>query len=136
MTVAIKCAHTMSHHLHSGATPDPKAYFRDLARDVIDPAWSMSNIVDLTFPGVEGERTREVRMAQKFLKLVQIAATRDGKVTGAYMKAAGQVERPEAMQRPGMLLRILWNALRGPKRLPQIPVTRPLAGAMEERRAA
>ena len=136
MTVAIKCAHTMSHHLHSGATPDPKAYFRDLARDVIDPAWSMSNIVDLTFPGVEGERTREVKMAQKFLKLVQIAATRDGKVTGAYMKAAGQVERPEAMQRPAMLLRILWNALRGPKRLPQIPVTRPLAGAVEERRAA
>jgi hypothetical protein len=96
----------------------------------------MSNIVDLTFPGVEGERTREVKMAQKFLKLVQIAATRDGKVTGAYMKAAGQVERPEAMQRPAMLLRILWNALRGPKRLPQIPVTRPLAGAVEERRAA
>jgi hypothetical protein len=40
------------------------------------------------------------------------------------------------MQRPAMLLRILWNALRGPKRLPQIPVTRPLAGAVEERRAA
>jgi len=25
----------------------------------------MSNIVDLTFPGVEGERTREVKIAQK-----------------------------------------------------------------------
>jgi len=36
------------------------------------------------------------------------------------------------MQRPAMLLRILWNACAGPSGLPQIPVTRPLAGAVEE----
>jgi 2-polyprenyl-6-methoxyphenol hydroxylase-like FAD-dependent oxidoreductase len=138
MTVAIKCAHVMSTHLHSGATPDATAYFRDLAKEVIDPAWEMANLVDLTFPGVEGERTLKIKVAQTFLKLVQIAATRDGKVTGAYMEAAGQVARPEDMQKPAMLLRILWGALRGPKRLPQIPVTRPLVRAADrtERRAA
>lgn len=136
MTVAIKCAHVMASHLHSGATPDPVLFFRDLAKEVIDPAWEMTNVVDLTFPGVEGERPFKLRMAQKMLKWTQIAATRDGRITGEYMKAAGQVSRPEDMQKPGLLLRILWNALRGPKRLPQIPVTRPVATSVEERRAA
>ncbi len=112
MTVAAMSALTIRHHLHSGASPDPLSYFRDLARDVIDPPWEMTNVVDLSFPGVEGDRTLQVRMAQKFLSLVQIAARRDVKVTTAYMRAAGMLDRPEALMRPAMVMRVLWNAFR------------------------
>jgi 2-polyprenyl-6-methoxyphenol hydroxylase-like FAD-dependent oxidoreductase len=114
MTVAAVSALTIRDHLHSGVAPQPLQYFRDLARDVIDPPWEMTNAVDLSFPGVEGARPLQVRMAQIYLSLVQTAATRDDKVTTAYMRAAGMVDRPEALMRPEMVLRVLWNAVRGP----------------------
>jgi 2-polyprenyl-6-methoxyphenol hydroxylase-like FAD-dependent oxidoreductase len=116
MSVAALCAVTIREHLHSGAAPDPGQYFSDLAKNVIDPPWEMTNTVDLSFPGVPGERTLKIRMGQKFLKLVQLAATRDGAVTAAYMRAAGLVERPESLMRPGMLLRVLANCWRAPYR--------------------
>ncbi len=107
MTVAVLGALTIRDHLHSGATPQPGQYFRDLAHDVIDPPWQMTNTVDLSFPGVEGRRTLQVRVAQAYLRLVQAAATRDGNVTAAYMRAAGLVERPESLMRPRLLVRVL-----------------------------
>jgi 2-polyprenyl-6-methoxyphenol hydroxylase-like FAD-dependent oxidoreductase len=111
MTVAALSALTIRQHLHSGAAPKPLDYFQDLAHDVIDPPWEMTNLVDLTFPGVEGERPTQVRMAQKFLKRVQLAATRDKKIAAQYMRAAGLVDRPESLQRPGFMLRVLWKSL-------------------------
>jgi hypothetical protein len=118
MTVAALSALTIREHVHTGAAPQPGQYFRDLARNVIDPCWEMTNTVDLSFRGVPGNRTLKVRMGQAFLGLVQAAAARDGKVTAAYMRAAGMVERPESLMRPGMLLRILWNALGPAKAAP------------------
>ena len=116
MSVAALGAITMRQHLHSGAAPVPLDYFRDLARDAIDAPWEMTNTVDLSFPGVVGERPFKVRMGNFFLKKTQIAATRDGKVTAAYFKAAGLVAPPEILQRPGMVLRILWKSLWGPSK--------------------
>lgn len=113
MTVAAVSALTIRSHLHSGAAPRPLDYFRDLARDVIDPPWEMTNTVDLSFPGVEGERTWKVRMQQFYLGLVQAAATRDVAVTTAYMRAAGMLDRPEALTRPQVAIRVLRNALTG-----------------------
>ncbi|MCI0383179.1 NAD(P)/FAD-dependent oxidoreductase [Streptomyces sp. CNQ085] len=113
MTVAALGALTIRDHLHTGAAPIPAQYFQDLARDVIDPAWEMTNTVDLTFPGVQGERTAQVKAAQTFLKLVQKAATRDGTVTAAYMRGAGLVDTPDAMKRPAFVARVLWNVVMG-----------------------
>ncbi|MEV0001770.1 FAD-binding monooxygenase [Micromonospora sp. NPDC050980] len=128
MTVAALSALTMRDHLHSGATPDSLAYLRDLARDVIDPPWEMTNTVDLSFPGVQGARTPKVRMGQVYLSLVQAAATRDSAVTTAYMRAAGMVDRPEALMRPAVVARVLWNALRGTagQVARQLPTARPV----------
>ncbi|WP_157362257.1 FAD-dependent oxidoreductase [Haloechinothrix halophila] len=111
MTVAAQSALTIRDHLHTGATPDPLQYFRDLARDVIDPPWEMTNAVDLSFPGVPGKRTFQLKMQQAFLSLVQTAAARDSKVTAAYMRAAGLIDRPEALMRPSFVARVLWRAL-------------------------
>lgn len=116
MTVAALCALTMRQHLHSGAYLIPLDYFQDLAKDAIDQAWEMTNTIDLTFPGVKGERTRQVRMAQKFLKKTQIAATRDGKVAAAYFKVAALMATPDSLMRPGILLRVLWKSMFGPSK--------------------
>ncbi|WP_367318527.1 FAD-dependent oxidoreductase [Streptomyces sp. HUAS ZL42] len=126
MTVAALSALTLRGHLHSGAAPQPLLYFQDLAKNVIDLAWEMTNIIDLSFPGVEGERTLQVKAAQKFLKLVQIAATRDKKVAAAYMRTAGLIDRPESLQKPAFIARVLWNALRGPAKSPTPPPLVPI----------
>ncbi|HEV2887162.1 MAG TPA: hypothetical protein VGX49_09655, partial [Jatrophihabitans sp.] len=112
MTVAALGALTMRQHLRSGAAPHPQQYFADLARNVIDAPWDMTNTVDLSFPGVEGNRTPKVLAAQLYLSLVQAAATRDGQVTGAYMRAAGMVDRPEALMKPVMVARVLTGVAR------------------------
>ncbi len=116
MSVAALSALTIRSHLHSGAVPQPIDYFRDLARDAIDAPWEMTNTVDLSFPGVKGERPLKVKIGNWFLKRTQIAATRDGKVTAAYFQAADLVNRPESLMRPGMFLRILWKSLWGPSK--------------------
>lgn len=114
MTVAALSALTLRNHLHSGAAPDPLRYFADLADDVVDPPWEMTNTVDLSFSGVEGERTLKVKIGQRYLALVQSAATRDAKVTTAYMRTAGMLDRPESLMRPAMVWRVLRNAVLGP----------------------
>ena len=136
MTVAAKSALTIGNHLHTGAAPVPLDYFRDLAHDVVNPQWEMTNTIDLSFPGVEGERSKETKIAHFMMKRTQIAATRDGKVTAAYMRAAGQVERPETLQRPGMMLRILLQSLRGQATVERKPVTRPVAALADYRKKA
>lgn len=116
MTVAALCALVMRRHLHSGVAPVPLDYFRDIAADAVDAAWEMTNTIDLSLPGVEGDRTFKVRMANWYLKRVQIAATRDGRITAAYFKTAGLVEKPESLMRPGFALRVLWKSLLGPSK--------------------
>ncbi|GAA1997249.1 FAD-dependent oxidoreductase [Catenulispora subtropica] len=122
MTVAALSALTLRQHLHSGATPDPRRFFADLAKDVLDPPWEMTQTVDLSFPGVKGERSLKIRMGQRYLAMVQTAATRSSAVTEAYMRAAGMLERPESLMRPRMVLKVLFHALRGPAGEPARPV--------------
>lgn len=107
MTVAALGALTLRSHLHTGVAPQPRQYFEDLARTVLDPPWEMTNLVDLSFPGVEGDRPLKVRVGQAYLKRVQLAATRDGDIAATYMRAAGLVERPEVMMRPAFMARVL-----------------------------
>ncbi|MFC0863861.1 NAD(P)/FAD-dependent oxidoreductase [Sphaerimonospora cavernae] len=136
MTVAALGALVIRAQLHTGAVPDPAQYFADLAREVIDQPWEMTHTVDLGFPGVPGERTRKVRVAQAFLRMVQTAATRDGVVAAAYMRGAGLVDGPEALMRPAMLARILWNALPRGRRAQEPPRTRRPAGVAEKVKAS
>jgi 2-polyprenyl-6-methoxyphenol hydroxylase-like FAD-dependent oxidoreductase len=113
MTVAAVSALVIRDHVLAG-DPDPRKYFRDLAKNVIDPPWEMTNTVDLSFPGVDGNRTLKVRIGQRYLARVQAAATRDVKVTTAYMRAAGMLDRPDSLMRPGMIFRVLRNSVGGP----------------------
>lgn len=137
MSVAALGALTIRAHLHTGAAPQPKQFFHDLAHDAIDATWEMTNTVDLSFNGVEGERTLKVRMGQRYLKLVQTAATRDGTVTAAYMRAAGLIDPPDALMRPGMVLRVLRSAWRGPASNPAPRKKRPVeADPPQVRKAA
>jgi 2-polyprenyl-6-methoxyphenol hydroxylase-like FAD-dependent oxidoreductase len=127
MTVAALAAQVMRKYLSPGRSPQARRFFADLAKNVIDPPWEMTNTVDLSFAGVQGRRTFKVKMGQAYLKLVQTATTRDSKVTAAYMRTAGMVDRPEALMRPQMIARVLKSSWRGPAN----PGPRPVAVARE-----
>jgi 2-polyprenyl-6-methoxyphenol hydroxylase-like FAD-dependent oxidoreductase len=121
MSVAALCAVTMRQHLHSGAAPVPLDYFRDLAADAIDASWELTNTVDLSFPGVKGERPFMLKFANWFLKKIQIAATHDSDITAKYYQVAGLMAPQESLMKPGFILKVLLTAMRGPSKESQQP---------------
>jgi 2-polyprenyl-6-methoxyphenol hydroxylase-like FAD-dependent oxidoreductase len=112
MSVASLEAMTLRRHLRAGR-PDPAGFLRDVAR-VIDAPWEVSAGGDLDFPGVEGRRTAKVRLGNAYLARLQYAATKDAKVTDAFMRVAGLIDPPQALMRPAMVLRVLRHGLRRP----------------------
>lgn len=107
MTVAALGALTLREHLGKGAAPRPVPYFQDYARDVVAGPWETMETNDLSFPGVDGERTLQVRIAHAYTGLVQRAATRDAAVAKAFLRVFGLIDPPTALLRPGTLLRVL-----------------------------
>jgi hypothetical protein len=111
MTVAAMESLVLRRHLESGV-PRPLPYFRDLAK-VIDPPWDMSAGADLGFPGVRGRRTLKTWLGNAYIPRLQAAATADdGTLSVAFLRAAGLVDPPTALMRPGVVARVL----RGPAR--------------------
>lgn len=106
MTVAAIGADLLGRHLRTGAPPQPRRFHRDLSR-VISAPWDMSAGADLGFPGVEGRRTLKVRMGNAYIPRLQKAAAHDGGLSAAFLRAAGLVDPPTALMRPGIISRVL-----------------------------
>ncbi|MEV4625745.1 FAD-binding monooxygenase [Micromonospora sp. NPDC049523] len=106
MTVAAIESLVLRQHLEQGE-PQPRAFFRDLSK-VIDGPWDMSAGADLGFPGVQGRRTMKVRMGNAYIPRLQAAAaTDDGTLSNAFLRAAGLVDPPTALMRPWVISRVL-----------------------------
>lgn len=105
-TLAALQALALRGFLRRRVQPDPLEFQRIVA-GIIKPAWEMTTNVDLSFPGVEGERTLLIRLQHAYMRRLQVAATRDGSVTEAFMRSAGLVDPPEALMRPGLVWKVL-----------------------------
>jgi hypothetical protein len=68
--------------------------------------WQFSAIADLGYPGVEGERTDEIRLVNQYVPAVLAAATMDPVVTDAFLRVAGLVEDPMSLMRPDIAVRV------------------------------
>lgn len=108
-TLAALQALALRDRLRRGVAPDTMEFMREVGR-IIDPAWEMTEGINLSFPGVEGPRTRRLKLMHAYMKRVQIAATRDASVTEAFMRSAGLVDPLEALMRPSLVLRVLRNS--------------------------
>lgn len=111
MTVAALEALTLREHLAKGM-PDSLAFETDIAQ-VIEVPWGISAGSDLSFPGVEGERTPEVMVANAFTARLQAAMTHDAEVTRTFMRVAGLVDPPDAIMSPEITFRVLGPELMG-----------------------
>lgn len=106
MTVAALEALTLRKHLDLGAPPQPRRFLADIA-GVIDVPWEISAGGDLSFPGVPGVRNAKTKIGNAYMARLQHAATQDGQLTRTFMRVAGLVDPPQALMRPGMVLRTL-----------------------------
>jgi hypothetical protein len=110
-TLAALEALALRDHMRRGRMPGSLEFMKEVGR-IIDPAWDMTSGVDLSFPGVEGDRPMKLRMIQKYMQRVLAAATADPSVTEAFMRSAGMVDQPNALMRPGFVWRVLRTSSR------------------------
>jgi 2-polyprenyl-6-methoxyphenol hydroxylase-like FAD-dependent oxidoreductase len=106
MSVAALEALTLRRHLEQGIEPQPRRWFRELAR-VVDVPWDMSAGGDLVFPGVEGRRTLRVRLVSGYLARLHAAAVHDAGLASAFLRVAGLVAPPQSLLRPSVAVRVL-----------------------------
>jgi 2-polyprenyl-6-methoxyphenol hydroxylase-like FAD-dependent oxidoreductase len=106
MSVAALEALALRRYLEQGAEPQPRRWFRDLAR-VVDVPWDIAVGGDLAVPGVQGRRTLKVRLVQAYIARLHAAAAHDASLASAFVRVAGFVAPPQSLLRPGVAVRVL-----------------------------
>jgi hypothetical protein len=106
MSVAAIGALTLRRHLDSGAEPNPRRWFRDLAH-VADAPWDMATGGDLAFPDVPGRRTPKVRLLNAYLDRLLAAAAYDDDLARSFIRVAGLVDPPQTLLRPPIAVHVL-----------------------------
>jgi 2-polyprenyl-6-methoxyphenol hydroxylase-like FAD-dependent oxidoreductase len=107
MSVAALEALTLRRYLERGAEPQPRRWFRDLAR-VVDVPWDIAVGGDLAVPGVQGRRTPKVRLVNAYIARLHAAAAHDASLASAFVRVAGLVAPPQTLLRPSIAVRVLW----------------------------
>jgi len=105
MTVAGMEALTLQKHLQIPGPVNAAAFFGEIAGQIAGP-WQFSAIADLGYPGVEGERSDQVRLVNQYVPAVLAAATMDPVVTDAFLQVAGLVADPMSLMRPDIAVRV------------------------------
>lgn len=113
MTVTALESVALQRHLQSGAIPRSQAFFRDIGK-VVDSPWQVSAGADLAYPGVEGPRTPKIRLVNSYIARLQDAAVDDPVLSNAFIRTAGLIDPPQALLRPGNVIRVLRRSGRTP----------------------
>jgi len=135
MSVAALEALALRRHLERGIGPQPRRFFRDLAR-VVDVPWDMAAGGDMVFPGVQGRRTLKTRLVNAYLARLHAAAAHDARLASAFVRVAGLVAPPQSLLRPSIVLGVLRNGPRpaaGTPGHPQRPDTVRAAQTLPDR---
>jgi 2-polyprenyl-6-methoxyphenol hydroxylase-like FAD-dependent oxidoreductase len=106
MSVAALEALTLRRQLQRGAVPQPRRWFRDLAR-VVDVPWDIAVGGDLAVPGVQGRRTLRIRLVNAYIARLHAAAAHDASLASTFVRVAGLVAPPQTLLRPQVALRVL-----------------------------
>jgi 2-polyprenyl-6-methoxyphenol hydroxylase-like FAD-dependent oxidoreductase len=111
MSVAAIEALTLRERLECDREPRPRKVLRDFAKAINAP-WDMTIGADLAFPGVDGRRNAKARMANAYVPRLHAAAAHDAALATEFLRVAGLLERPEALFRPDVVVRVLKHSLR------------------------
>lgn len=121
MTVAALEAATLRAQLAVDPAPDPRRWYRSIAR-VVDAPWQVAVGADLAYPQVPGRRTAQIRMVNAYLPRLHAGASVDPALGLAFVRVLGLLDPPESLLRPDRVLRVAVAGLRGiPRPLPAEP---------------
>lgn len=123
MTIAAAEALVLRDCLRRGRAHLAPRFFRRAAR-LIDIPWSMAVGSDLRFPEVDGARPLRLRVANRYLTRLHVAAERDPVIGRAFLRVVNLVARPERLLAPDIVLRVLLANLRR-SATPSPPPARP-----------
>jgi 2-polyprenyl-6-methoxyphenol hydroxylase-like FAD-dependent oxidoreductase len=93
MSVAAVEALALRRYLERGTEPQPRRWFRDLAR-VVDVPWDMAAGGDLAFPGVPGRRTPKGRLVNAYITRLHAAAAHDASLAGDFIPSPASSPLP------------------------------------------
>jgi len=123
MTTAAMAANWLRTCLSRGGLDGlTKRYFSGVTK-IVDVPWDITVGNDLRFPQVEGERNGRVRVLNAYLSRVHRASSRDGVVTGTFLRVANFLVPPPKLLAPGML----WRVWRGRRGVPKVTPARAVA---------
>ncbi|MGA7050013.1 MAG: 2-polyprenyl-6-methoxyphenol hydroxylase-like oxidoreductase [Mycobacterium sp.] len=105
MTVAALQAQALRQCLDRGANGLARRYFRAAAKP-IGVAWRFAVGGDLNLPEVEGPRPLSLRVANRYVDLVQTATESDLVVAEQFIKVVALVDPPMRLLRPKMMIRV------------------------------
>jgi 2-polyprenyl-6-methoxyphenol hydroxylase-like FAD-dependent oxidoreductase len=121
MTVAALEAVALRDALARGPLDALKFFAR--AHRIEDVAWKISTGGDLRFDAVEGRRTAETKIMNRYLDRLTRAARTDPALTRQPLLVAGFIERPESFFKPSIVWRVL--TARAPRRPNPVAASRP-----------
>jgi len=106
MTAAGIQAMTLRGLLADATVPPAGRYFTEIAR-VIDTPWQTAVGADLAFPGVTGERTKEIQASNAYVSRLHAAATTDAVLGEAFLRVIGMLDPPQALFQPELRRRVI-----------------------------
>lgn len=124
MTIAAAEALALRDCLRAGRTGLASRFFRRASR-LIDVPWGIAVGSDLRFPEVEGARPLQLRLVNRYVSRLHIAAAQDPAVGRAFLRVANMLARPERLFAPDVAIRVLLGNLRGSGRQVARFVSRP-----------
>jgi 2-polyprenyl-6-methoxyphenol hydroxylase-like FAD-dependent oxidoreductase len=120
MTVAALEAVALRDSLSRGPL-DARAFFAKAHR-IEDVAWKIAAGGDLRFEDVEGKRTPDMKIMNRYLDKLTAAARTDPVLARQFLLVAGFIERPETFFKPS----IVWRVLTGGRRARPVTVAAPV----------
>jgi 2-polyprenyl-6-methoxyphenol hydroxylase-like FAD-dependent oxidoreductase len=134
MTVAALEAAVLRAQLAGRRVPDPRRWFRAIAR-VVDAPWQVAVGADLAYPEVEGRRTAQLRLVNSYVARLHAGASVDPALALAFVRVLGLLDPPEALMRPDRVLRVAAAQLRVPAASPASAGSVPRMAGVPERAA-
>lgn len=108
MTVAALEAVALRDNLARGPL-DWRKFFRQAHR-IEDVAWKISTGGDLRFDDVDGKRTPDMKIMNRYLDKLTTAARTDAVVATQFLRVAGFIDGPKALVKPSIMRRVLAGA--------------------------
>jgi 2-polyprenyl-6-methoxyphenol hydroxylase-like FAD-dependent oxidoreductase len=83
------------------------ARFHAAVADVVDQPWRLALLADLALPEVAAPRSPAVRLQTGYVRRLQRAAERDGRLAAAFVRVMALLDPASVLMKPDMVLRVL-----------------------------